>query len=124
MRRIAIASVAVFAAVLAVVTSVELVAGRPLSDLLRGQSGQGTTVFGPSNQTHATPTPTPTQPSQPAPTVTKTVLPKVVVTTPTVTQTAPPVTKTTTPTVTQSTPPPSTATSPTTPPTSPAPPTA
>ncbi|MCW2648821.1 MAG: hypothetical protein QOG22_1503 [Pseudonocardiales bacterium] len=123
-RRLAIASVAVFAAVLAVVTSVELVAGRPLSDLLRGQSGQGTTVFGTSNQANNTPTP----PTQPAPTVTQTVIPKVVVTTPTVTQTAPPVTKTTTPTVTPSTPPPAATTAPTTPPstplTSPAPPTA
>jgi hypothetical protein len=116
MRRLAIASVAVFAAVLAVVTSVELVAGRPLSDLLRGKSGQGTTVFGTSNQAQNTPT-------QPAPTVTQTVIPSVVVTTPTVTRTAPPVTKSVTPTVTPSTPP-STTPPPTTPPTSPAPPTA
>jgi hypothetical protein len=117
MRRLAIACVAVFAAVLALVTSVELVAGRPLSDLLRGKSGQGTTVFGPSNNK-------PAQPTQPAPTVIQTVIPKVVVTTPTVTQTAPPVTKTATPTVTPSSPPPSGTTPPTTPPTSPTPPTA
>jgi hypothetical protein len=111
-RRLAIGSVAVFAAVLAVVTSVELVAGRPLSDLLRGKSGQGTTVFGTSQQSGTTP-------QQPTPTVTQTVVPKVVVTTPTVTQTAPPVTKTTTPTVTPSTPATSTTTSPTPPPTTP-----
>jgi hypothetical protein len=122
MRRLAIASVAVFAAVLAVVTSVELVAGRPLSDLLRGESGQGTTVFGPSAQKQNTPT-------RPAPTVTQTVIPSVVVTTPTVTQTAPPVTKSVIPTVTPSPPPstapstpPSTTPAPTTSPTSPAPP--
>ena len=118
-RRLAIASVAVFAAVLAVVTSVEVVAGRPLSDLLRGTSGQGTTVFGPQHQARGKSTPTPT-----APTVTQTVVPKVVVTTPTVTQTAPPATKTTTPTVTTTPPataPPSTA-PPSTPPTGPAPP--
>jgi hypothetical protein len=120
MRRLAIASVGVFAAVLAVVTSVELVAGRPLSDLLRGKSGQGTTVFGPAHQAHDETTPT----TPAAPTVTQTVLPKVVVTTPTVTQTAPPVTKTTTPTAPPSTPPPSATTPPTTPPTSSDPPTA
>lgn len=92
-RRLAVASVTVFAAVLALVTSVELVAGRPLSDLLRGKSGQGTTVFGTSHQARS-------QPNQPAPTITRTVLPRVVVTTPTVTETAPPVTATTTPKVT------------------------
>lgn len=101
-RRLAVASVAVFAAVLALVTSVELVAGRPLSDLLRGTSGQGTTVFGPS-QAHAgskSQQPTPTTPA----TVTQTVTPDVVVTTPTVTRTAPPVTATTTPTSSPSAP--------------------
>lgn len=103
-RRLAIASVAVFAAVLALVTSVELVAGRPLSDLLRGKSGQGTTVFGTSHQARS-------QPDQPTPTVTQTVVPRVVVTTPTVTQTAPPVTATTTPTRTSPVP----QTTPTTP---------
>jgi len=100
LRRLAFASVAVFAAVLAVVTSVELVAGRPLSDLLHGRSGQGTTVFGTSNPQH--------QPRRPNPTVTQTVTPTVVLTTPTVTQTAPAVTVTATPTVTPSSPAPST----------------
>lgn len=118
MRRLAIASVAVFAAVLALVTSVELVAGRPLSDVLRGKSGQGTTVFGASQQARDKPT----RPTRP--TVTQTVIPKVVVTTPTVTQTAPPVTTTTTPAVTPSTPAPSTSPPRTTPPTSSDPPTA
>ncbi|HEY8676955.1 MAG TPA: hypothetical protein VIO13_13475 [Candidatus Dormibacteraeota bacterium] len=104
-RRLAIASVAVFAAVLALVTSVELVAGRPLSDLLRGRSGQGTTVFGPAHQARSVP-------QQPSPaTVTQTVTPHVVVTTPTVTQTAPPVTATTTPTPPTPSPSPSTSVS-------------
>lgn len=117
-RRLAIASVGVFAAVLALVTSVELVAGRPLSDVLRGKSGHGTTVFGP-HQAHDNPTPT-----RPAPTVTQTVIPKIVVTTPTVTHTAPPVTTTATPTVTPPTSPTSSTPPSTAPPTGPAAPTA
>ena len=104
-RRLAIASVAMFAAVLALVTTVELVAGRPLSDLLRGRSGQGTTVFGPAHQARSVP-------QQPSPaTVTQTVTPHVVITTPTVTQTAPPVTATTTPTPPTPSPSPSTSVS-------------
>lgn len=115
MRPLAIAAVGVFAAVLALVTSVELVAGRPLSDLLRGKSGQGTTVFGTTHDVKSTPT-------QPAPTVTQAVIPKVVQITPTVTQTAPPVTKTAAPTVTPTAPPRSPRPTNTTPPTSPPPP--
>ena len=42
----ALVATTVFLTVLAVVTGVELVAGRPLSDLLRGDSGHGTSVFG------------------------------------------------------------------------------
>jgi hypothetical protein len=92
-RRIAIGSIASFVAVLAVVTGVEVVAGRPLSDLLRGDGGTGTSVFGTAGGPAVTP---------PAgtPTVTRTVTPSVVVTTPTVTQTAPAVTTTATPTQT------------------------
>lgn len=101
-RRVAIGAVTVFAAVLAVVTGIEVVGGRPISDLLRGNTGSGTTLFGGDNAAHAGPT---TPPS--APTVTQTVIPSVVVTTPTVTRTAAPVTQTTTPTTT---PPPSTPT--------------
>jgi hypothetical protein len=91
-RRIAIGSVASFVAVLAVVTGVEVVAGRPLSDLVRGDGGTGTSVFGTRGDQSTTPAETPT--------VTRTVTPSVVVTTPTVTQTAPAVTKTATPTPT------------------------
>ncbi|MEP7021561.1 MAG: hypothetical protein ABI808_12975 [Pseudonocardiales bacterium] len=116
-RKLALAAVAVFATVLALVTSVELIAGHPLSDLLRGTSSQGTTVFGTQPESS-------NEPAQPAPTVTQTVVPKVVLTTPTVTQTAPAVTKTATPTVTPS--PPTTTPSPTatTPPPTAPPPTA
>lgn len=84
----AAACVGVFAGVLLVVTGVELVAGRPLTDVLQGKSGSGTTVFGDPSQ--------PTQ-SVPAPTTTVTVTPSVVVVTPTITVTTSPVTKTTTP---------------------------
>lgn len=98
-RRLAIGAVTVFAAVLAVVTGIEVVGGRPISDLLRGNSGSGTTLFGGDNAAHAGPAAPPSEP-----TVTQTVIPSVVVTTPTVTRTAAPVTQTTTPTTT---PPPS-----------------
>jgi hypothetical protein len=111
-RQLAIAAVGLFAAVLALVTTVELAAGRPLSDLLRGKSGQGTTVFGTTHHSggnHQAPTPTPT--------VTRTVTPSVVMTTPTVTQTAPPVTARTTPTTSPPKSTPSAPTSSTTPPT-------
>jgi hypothetical protein len=94
-RGIAIGSIAVFVAVLTAITGVEIVAGRPISDLLRGDSGTGTSVFGESRQTTGSTTVT-------TPTVTKTVIPSVVVTTPTVTETAPAVTQTATPTVTES----------------------
>ena len=84
---VAIGSLAVFVAVLAVVTGTELVTGRPLSDLLRGTPASGTTFFGSTKDAAA-------QAPAPAPTVTRTVTPSVVVTTPTVTETAPPVTQT------------------------------
>lgn len=93
-RRVALASIAVFVAVLAVVTGVEIVAGRPLSDVVRGDSGRGTSFFGDDHAPASTPAPTPG-------TVTQTVTPSVTVVTPTVTQTAPAVTQTQTPTVTQ-----------------------
>jgi hypothetical protein len=126
-RGIAIGSLSVFAAVLAVVTGVEMVAGRPLSDLVRGEAGTGTSVFGTGTGTSTstgtstgTGTGTPTGGTTPAPgppTVTRTVTPSVVVTTPTVTPTAPAPTGTATPTVTESTtaaPPSSTAPAPST----------
>jgi hypothetical protein len=98
---VAIGSLAVFVAVLAVVTGTELVTGRPLSDLLRGTPASGTTIFGSTKDAAA-------QAPAPAPTVTQTVTPSVVVTTPTITETAPPVTETATPSA-----PPTPATTPT-----------
>jgi hypothetical protein len=91
-RRLAFGTVAVFTTVLTVVTGIELVAGRPISDLVRGQSGSGTTLFD-GNRTANENTPAP-----PAVTVTRTVVPSVVVTTPTITRTAAPVTQTVPPT--------------------------
>ena len=90
-RGAAIGAAAVFAAVLALVTGVELVAGRPLSDLIRGDAGSGTSVFGGGQAQGGT--------TGQVPTITRTVTPSVVVTTPTVTQTAPAVTRTAAPTV-------------------------
>jgi len=90
-RVLAAACVGVFAGVLILVTGVELVAGRPLSDLLRGQHGSGTTVLGTVQHQPGVRT-------TPAPTVTITA--HVVTSTPTVTITAPTVTQTTTPTTT------------------------
>lgn len=89
-RRIAIGAIGVFVAVLAVITAVEVIAGRPVSDVVRGDTGKGTSFFG-AEQVHTKTVP-PT-----APTVTKTIIPKIELTTPTVTQTAPPATTTTTP---------------------------
>jgi hypothetical protein len=106
-RRIALASIVVFVAVLAAVTAVELIAGRPLSDVVRGDSGQGTSLFG--DQQHRSSTPAPQPPKE---TVTRTVTPAVHVVTPTVTQTAPAVTHTSTPTVTASAKPSATASRP------------
>ena len=95
LRRIAFGTVAVFTTVLTVVTGIELVAGRPSGDLVRGQGGSGTTLFdGNTPPKRTTPTPKPI-------TVTQTVTADVVVTTPTVTQTASPVTQTVTPTKTR-----------------------
>jgi hypothetical protein len=77
--RLAIGSAALFAAVLAVVTGVEAVAHRPISDLVRGESGSGTTLFGGSHSSSsATSKAAPSSPTAPsrqsgAPTVTRTV---------------------------------------------------
>jgi hypothetical protein len=89
--RLAFGAVAVFATVLAAVTGVELAIGRPLSDVLRGDQGSGTTLFRDDAAQRQPAAPAP------APTVTKTVTPHVVVTTPTITQTAPAVTQTVAP---------------------------
>lgn len=81
--RLAFATAAVFVALLALITTVDLVAGRPLSDVVRGRQAQGATPLG-----------NPVPPAViPVPTVTRTVVPKVVITTPTVIETAPAVTK-------------------------------
>jgi hypothetical protein len=95
-RRIALTATGLFAVVLAVMTGVELVSGRPVSDLVRGTAGAGTTVFGSSQRAAGADTGTPA----PQMTITRTVVPKVVITTPTVTRTAPVVTVTPTPTPT------------------------
>jgi hypothetical protein len=87
-RRMGYAAAGVFVATLALLTSVEWVAGRPVSDLVRGTSARGTTVFG----SQQLPGGAATQRPLPAVTVTQTVVPKVVTETPTVTQTAAPVT--------------------------------
>ncbi|MDT4920044.1 MAG: hypothetical protein QOI15_946, partial [Pseudonocardiales bacterium] len=79
LQGVMIGALTVFVAVLVVVTGVEVVTGRPLSDLVRGDTGTGTTFFGDTQQAAAD------EPA-PAPTVTQTVTPSVVVTTPTVTQ--------------------------------------
>ena len=98
LRRVALVASTVFLTVLALVTTIELVAGRPLSDLLRGDSGHGTSVFGGTTVKTKTKTVPPT-----APTVYVTVTPKVVVTTPTYTRTASPTTTTTSPSSTPTT---------------------
>jgi hypothetical protein len=95
-RRIAVTATGLFAVVLAVMTGVELVSGRPVSDLVRGTTGAGTTVFGSSQRVGGVDTRTPT----PQVTITRTVVPKVVITTPTVTRTGPEVTVTPAPTPT------------------------
>jgi hypothetical protein len=74
----------VFAGVLVVVTGVELVAGRPLTDVLHDKQGSGTSVLGANHPTPQTPT--------------VTITPVVVTKTPTTTVTGTPVTKTVTPT--------------------------
>lgn len=101
-KRAAFGAVTVFVAVLAVVTGVEIVAGRPLADVVRGDSGSGTSFFGTAPVRTRTVTPA-APPTSPATTTTVTVTPKVVVTTPTVTQTAPTRTETATPSTTVTT---------------------
>lgn len=100
LRVLAAACAGVFAAVLVLVTAVELVAGEPLSDLLRGRSGSGTSLLG----GHSEPRTQRTTPPQPAITPTVTVTAKVVTSTPTVTVTANPTTATVTPSPTAPTP--------------------
>jgi hypothetical protein len=103
-RGLAIGAISVFVAVLAVVTGIEVVAGRPLADIVRGDAGSGTSVFGTAGTSGGSG-------GGAVPTVTKTVIPSVVITTPTVTQTAPAVTQTAPPTTAPSTSAPGTGTS-------------
>jgi hypothetical protein len=93
LRRFGIASLSMFALILFALTAFELITGRPISDLVRGDSGSGTTLFGADTASTQTV-------QQPVRTQTVTVTQSVVVTTPTVTKTASAVTETTTPTVT------------------------
>lgn len=79
--RLALGSAALFAAVLAVVTGVEAVADRPISDLVRGKNGSGTTLFGGSHASSSSssqpktgrPTPARNARLRGTPTVTRTV---------------------------------------------------
>jgi hypothetical protein len=96
----AAACVGVFVGVLTVITAVELVAGRPLTDVLHGTAGSGTSVLGDAGAKRASTT-TPSAPATRQ--VTVTVIPKVVTQTPTVTVTGNPVTRTVTPTTTTTT---------------------
>lgn len=102
---VAASCVGLFAGVLLVVTAVELVAGRPLSDVVRGKQGSGTSLLG--GDSGRSPRVTPSR--QPTVTVT----PTVVTSTPTVTVTGTPVTTTASPTSTTA---PTAAPTPTTPP--------
>ncbi len=88
----ATACAGVFVGVLIVVTVIEVFAGRPLSDVVRGRSGSGTSVLGDVGQS--------TGSSSPTPRATVTVTPQVVTRTPTVTVTGTAVTKTAAPTKT------------------------
>src|SRR4051794_5431944 len=58
---LAAACLGVFAGILVVVTGVELIAGRPLTDVVHGTSGSGTSLLGDeTQQTKSVPTPTTT----------------------------------------------------------------
>jgi hypothetical protein len=63
-RRVALGAAGLFVIVAAVVTGVEIAAGRPLTDVVHDQSGSGTSLFGGSQRSSTTPTtPAPSQPS-------------------------------------------------------------
>ena len=63
-RRVALGAAGLFVIVAAVVTGVEIAAGRPLTDVVHDQSGSGTSLFGGSQRSSTTPaTPAPPQPS-------------------------------------------------------------
>ena len=58
-RKAALAAAGLFLIVAGIVTSIELVAGRPLTKVIHDQSGSGTSLFGGSTK-KSSPTPTPT----------------------------------------------------------------
>ncbi len=61
-RVVAVTSVIVFVLVLAIITVVELAAGKPLADLFGGSPGSGTSIFGGTTNTTAPTTSTTTVP--------------------------------------------------------------
>ncbi len=65
-RRLALAGTGLFLAVAAVVTGIELAAGRPLGDLLRNESGSGTTFLGGTSSQAPTHRQTPSNQPSPA----------------------------------------------------------
>jgi hypothetical protein len=70
-RVVAVTSLIVFVLVLAIITLVELGAGKPLADLFGGSSGNGTSLFGPTtNTTQPPPSTTTTVPSTTRPSTT------------------------------------------------------
>jgi hypothetical protein len=62
-RVVAVTSVIVFVLVLGLITVVELVAGKPLSDVFGGKQGNGTSLLGPSSTTKQPTTTTTTVPT-------------------------------------------------------------
>jgi hypothetical protein len=64
-KHVAVGAVGLFVIVAAVVTGVEVIAGRPLTNVVHDRSGSGTSLFGADHRSSTTPTPTPT-PSHPS----------------------------------------------------------
>jgi hypothetical protein len=69
-RVVAVTSLIVFVVVLAVITLVELGAGKPLADLFGGSPGNGTSIFGGTTNTTQPPSTTTTVPSTSRPSTT------------------------------------------------------
>jgi hypothetical protein len=96
-RVVAVTAVIVFVLVLLIITVVELVAGKPLSDLFGGRPGTGTSIFGgTTNTTQPAPTTTTVPPSSTTSTTAGTTTSTTGAST--TTSTAPPTTTTTGPT--------------------------
>jgi hypothetical protein len=62
-KHVAVGAVGLFVIVAAVVTGVEVIAGRPLTNVVHDRSGSGTSLFGADNKSSTTPTPAPSHPS-------------------------------------------------------------